>query len=97
MKNIYRINVDIRDSEGKVIRDKNGKKVLGLDWEATLHYGEHATEEEVLKRYLTIEGNKLQTLMPEKKIEVYASVFSEISNTFLVTGIYYISENRLIV
>jgi hypothetical protein len=96
MKTLYRINVDIRDDKGNVIRDSKGNKVLGLDWEVTINYGEHATENEVLERYLRLEGNKLQTLMPEKQIELYARYFNGISNTWSVAGMFYISENRLI-
>jgi hypothetical protein len=85
----YRINVEVRDINGKIIQDFEGNNRPSFSFDLTtdpIHMESHLTQ-------LTI---TLKAYMPDRKINISASVLNTISNTYMVMYSYYGSENRFI-
>ena len=85
----YTIRIEVRDENGKLILDENGNKQISLSYEI-----EMLTENrEFNLRHL---ANTMKTWMPERKINIEASVFNTISRTYMTMFSFYVEENRFV-
>lgn len=81
----YALNIQVRNSEGKPFTDENLIKRLGI--KASIQIFNKSDAKITLKDIHT----SLQTWMPENKIEVWASQYGAISETW--TTYYSVNED----
>jgi hypothetical protein len=85
----YTIRIEVRDENGKLILDEYGHKQISLSYEV-----EMLTENvEFNLRHL---ANTMKTWMPERKINIEASVFNTISRTYMTMFSFYVEEDRFV-
>lgn len=89
-KEIYNINVEIRDKNHKMFQYPTGGGVGDLKflWEVR--------DEKHLEHLMQDMHKKLSIIMPENKINIEALVFNSISDTYMVMYSYYGSEQRFV-
>jgi len=87
----YKIDIEVRDSEGKIIHNEDGNKVLGLKYNVELPENKFLIERELKEL-----GISLKALMPTHQIEVSLNHFNNISGTYMTMYSYYVSEGRLV-
>lgn len=88
-KETYTIRIEVRDENGKLIVDENGNKQIGINYDV-----EMLTDNmEFNLRHL---GKTLKAWMPNRKIDIEASVFNTISRTYMTMFSFYVDENRFI-
>lgn len=85
----YHFRVEVRDSEGKVIRDDKGNAQTVLSYEKIMW----TANMEIELRQLAI---TLKTFMPDRNINIDVSVLNSISSTYMVMFSYYVNENRFV-
>ena len=85
----YTIRIEVRDENGKLILDEFGHKQISLSYDV-----EMITENvEFNLRHL---ANTMKTWMPERKINIEASVFNTISRTYMTMFSFYVEEDRFV-
>lgn len=85
----YTIRIEVRDENGKLILDEYGNKQISFSYEV-----EMLTENvEFNLRHL---ANTMKTWMPERKINIEASVFNTISRTYMTMFSFYVEEDRFV-
>ena len=85
----YNIRIEVRDENGKLILDENGNKQIAISYDV-----EMLTDNmEFNLRHL---ANTLKAWMPERKINIEASVFNTISRTYMTMFSFYGEENRFV-
>jgi|APGre2960657423_1045063.scaffolds.fasta_scaffold221488_1 hypothetical protein len=85
----YTIRIEVRDENGKLILDEYGHKQISFSYEV-----EMLTENvEFNLRHL---ANTMKTWMPERKINIEASVFNTISRTYMTMFSFYVEEDRFV-
>ena len=85
----YTVRIEVRDENGKLILDEYGNKQISFSYEV-----EMLTENvEFNLRHLS---NTLKTWMPERKINIEASVFNTISRTYMTMFSFYVEEDRFV-
>jgi hypothetical protein len=85
----YTVRIEVRDENGKLILDEYGNKQISFSYEV-----EMLTENvEFNLRHL---ANTMKTWMPERKINIEASVFNTISRTYMTMFSFYVEEDRFI-
>jgi hypothetical protein len=88
-KETYTIRIEVRDENGKLILDEYGNKQISFSYEV-----EMLTENvEFNLRHL---ANTMKTWMPERKINIEASVFNTISRTYMTMFSFYVEEDRFV-
>jgi len=88
-KENYHIRIEVRDENGKLILDEYGHKQISFSYEV-----EMLTENvEFNLRHL---ANTMKTWMPERKINIEASVFNTISRTYMTMFSFYVEEDRFV-
>jgi hypothetical protein len=88
-KETYTIRIEVRDENGKLILDEYGHKQISFSYEV-----EMLTENvEFNLRHL---ANTMKTWMPERKINIEASVFNTISRTYMTMFSFYVEEDRFV-
>jgi multidrug efflux pump subunit AcrB len=88
-KEIYNIEVEVRDENGKAILDDKGNKQLSVQFELsfTRDKAEHNLRQLV---------KSLKAWMPNNEINISASVFNEISGTYMNMFSLYVNEDRFV-
>jgi hypothetical protein len=85
----YTVRIEVRDENGKLILDEYGNKQISFSYEV-----EMLTENvEFNLRHL---ANTMKTWMPERKINIEASVFNTISRTYMTMFSFYVEEDRFV-
>lgn len=85
----YTIRIEVRDENGKLILDEFGHKQISFSYDV-----EMITENvEFNLRHL---ANTMKTWMPERKINIEASVFNTISRTYMTMFSFYVEEDRFV-
>ena len=85
----YTIRIEVRNENGKLILDEYGHKQISFSYEV-----EMLTENvEFNLRHL---ANTMKTWMPERKINIEASVFNTISRTYMTMFSFYVEEDRFV-
>ena len=88
-KETYTIRIEVRDENGTLILDEYGHKQISFSYEV-----EMLTENvEFNLRHL---ANTMKTWMPERKINIEASVFNTISRTYMTMFSFYAKEDRFV-
>ena len=88
-KETYTIRIEVRDENGKLILDEYGHKQISFSYEV-----EMLTENvEFNLRHL---AKTMKTWMPERKINIEASVFNTISRTYMTMFSFYVEEDRFV-
>ncbi len=85
----YSLNVDVRDSKGKIILDSEGNKHFSFKLNLNV-------SSEQLEREMIALGSTLNAWMPKNKINIDASVFNSISGTWMTMYSYYATEKRFV-
>jgi hypothetical protein len=85
----YHLNIDVRDSKGKIIRDADG--IMHVNFKIDLVVTKEQLEREMIKL-----GNSLMVWMPKNKVNIDASVFNSISGTWMTMYSYYATEKRFV-
>ncbi len=85
----YTIRIEVRDENGKLILDENGNKQISIQYEV-----EMLTEN--MEFNLRRLSGTLKTWMPERKINIEASVFNTISRTYMTMFSFYVEEDKFI-
>ena len=85
----YSVRIEVRDSEGKIILDENGNKVLGINYEVEM-------VEANIEPNITRLAKELKALMPNRQINIDFSHFNTISRTYMTMYSYYVSEERFV-
>lgn len=90
-KNIdkYRISIEVRDSEGKIIVDNEGLKQVSFSYDVEMLT---SNMESNLKRL----AKTLKTFMPDRKINIEVYVKNSISGTYMNMFSFYVDENRFV-
>lgn len=98
-KETYNIGIEVRNSNGKLIRDREGNKYtalqveLSFDTEAEYSHGIKGALESHMRQI----GNTMKAWALEGAIiTVEASWLNTISSTYMVMHSYYVNENRFI-
>ena len=85
----YTVRIEVRDENGKLILDEYENKQISFSYEV-----EMLTENvEFNLRHL---ANTMKTWMPERKINIEASVFNTISRTYMTMFSFYVEEDRFV-
>ena len=85
----YNIRIEVRDENRKLILDENGNKQIAISYDV-----EMLTDNmEINLRHL---ANTMKTWMPERKINIEASVFNTISRTYMTMFSFYVEEDRFV-
>jgi len=85
----YTVRIEVRDENGKLILDEYGHKQISFSYDV-----EMITENvEFNLRHL---ANTMKTWMPERKINIEASVFNTISRTYMTMFSFYVEEDRFV-
>ena len=85
----YTVRIEVRDENGKLILDEYGNKQISFSYEV-----EMLTENvEFNLRHL---ANTMKSWMPERKINIEASVFNTISRTYMTMFSFYVEEDRFV-
>jgi len=88
-KETYTINIEVRDENGKFIVDENGNKQINMSYEVEmLTYN--------MEFNMRLLARKLRAWMPNRKIDIEASVFNTISRTYMTMFSFYVDEDRFI-
>jgi hypothetical protein len=85
---MYHIEIEVRDANGKIIRDENGLKYISIQMD--FNYSNVS----LLEREMIKIGKALRVWMPQNNIEIKASHFNTISGTWMYS--YYANEKRFI-
>jgi hypothetical protein len=85
----FKVAIEVRDNEGKIIVDEHGNKVLGINYEVEML-------EINVELNITRLGYELKALMPDRKINIDFRVFNTISRTYMTMYSYYVSENTFV-
>ncbi len=85
----YTITIEVRDENGKLILDEHGKKEISISYDVEML----SSNMEFNLRHLS---NTLKTWMPERKINIEASVFNTISRTYMTMFSFYVEEDRFV-
>ena len=85
----YHIRIEVRDEKIKLILDENGNKQIAISYDV-----EMLTDNmEFNLRHL---ANTLKTWMPNRQINIEASVFNTISRTYMTIFSFYAEEQRFV-
>jgi hypothetical protein len=85
----YTIRIEVRDENGKLILDEHGNKEISISYDVEML----SSNMEFNLRHLS---NTLKTWMPERKINIEASVFNTISRTYMTMFSFYVEEDRFV-
>ena len=85
----YTITIEVRDENGKLILDERGNKQISISYDVEML----SSNMEFNLRHLS---NTLKTWMPERKINIEASVFNTISRTYMTMFSFYVEEDRFV-
>jgi hypothetical protein len=85
----YTITIEVRDENGKLILDEHGNKEISISYDVEML----SSNMEFNLRHLS---NTLKTWMPERKINIEASVFNTISRTYMTMFSFYVEEDRFV-
>lgn len=86
---IYKIDIEVRDSEGKIIVDENCNKYLSLSYDILMR----TSDMELKLQHL---ANTLKTFMPNRQINIEVYVKNTISGTYMNMFSFYVNENRFV-
>ncbi len=98
-KETYHIRIEVQDSKGKFLKDKNGIKRTDISAELSFDKNGQYLEgiKGALKSHMIQMGKTVMTWIPEGSIvSVEASVKNNISDTYMVMYSYYANEDRFI-
>ena len=85
----YNIRIEVRDENGKLILDENGNKQIAISYDVDML----TDNMEFNLRHL---ANTLKTWMPNRQINIEASVFNTISRTYMTMYSFYEGEDRFV-
>lgn len=85
----YKINIEVRDSEGKIILDDNGNKVTHISYDTEML----TSNMEFNLRHL---AKSLKAFMPDRQINIEVYVHNFISGTYMNMFSFYVSEDRFV-
>ena len=85
----YNIRIEVRDENGKLILDENGNKQIAISYDVDML----TDNMEFNLRHL---ANTLKTWMPNRQINIEASVFNTISRTYMTLYSFYEGEDRFV-
>ena len=85
----YKISIEVRDSEGKLIVDEDGNKVTSISYDVDML-------PENMELNLTRLGKQLKALIPDRTINLDAMVHNTISGTYMTMFSYYVNESRFV-
>ena len=91
-KNVYEkylIRIEVRDENGKLIKDENGTKHIAIQYDV-----EMLTDN--MEFNLRSISKTLKAWMPNRQINLEALVHNKISGTYMVMFSYYVDENKFI-
>jgi hypothetical protein len=86
----YAITVEVRDENHKLIKDEKGFNTTGIRFELEVK------DEDQLEHRIKEIGNNLKVWMPNRNIDIDASVFNGISGTYMSMYGFYVNENRYV-
>jgi hypothetical protein len=86
----YAITVEVRDENHKLIKDIDGNPVVDIKFELEVF------SEKNLEHRMREIGNNLKVWLPNRDINVEASVFNSISDTYMSMYAFYVNENRYV-
>jgi hypothetical protein len=85
----YKISIEVRDSEGKVINDSEGVKQLALSYDV-----------EMLPSNMEFNLNQLartlKAFMPDRQINIEVYIKNSISGTYMNMFSFYVDEKRFV-
>ena len=85
----YIVYIEVRDSEGKIIRNDDGNKVTDISYETEML----TSNMELNLRHL---AKKLKAFMPDRQINIDVYVRNSISATLMNMFSFYVSEDRFV-
>lgn len=85
----YRIRIEVRDENGKLIEDENGTKQISIQYDVEMLTGN-------MEFNLRSLHKTLKTWMPNRKINLEALVHNRISGTYMTMFSFYGDEDRFI-
>ncbi len=85
----YKINIEVRDSWGDIIRDDNGNKVTHISYDVEML----TSNMEFNLRHL---AKSLKAFMPDRQINIEVYVHNFISGTYMNMFSFYVDEDRFV-
>jgi hypothetical protein len=85
----YWIKIEVRDSEGNMLRNENGNKVDDISYDVEMLPSN-------MEPNLTRLAITLKAFMPDRQINIGAYVHNSISGTYMNMFSYYVNENRFV-
>ena len=85
----YKIRIEVRDENGKIIEDENGAKHIAIQYDV-----EMLTEN--MEYNLRSIHKSLKAWMPNRQITLEALVHNTISGTYMTMFSFYGTENRFV-
>jgi hypothetical protein len=85
----YKVNIEVRDSEGKIILDDNGNKVTHISYDVEML----TSNMEFNLRHL---AKSLKAFMPDRQINIEVYIHNSISRTYMNMFSFYVSEDRFV-
>ena len=85
----YKISIEVRDSEGKIINDSEGIKQLALSYDVEML----PSNMEFNLKHL---ARTLKAFMPDRQINIEVYVKNSISGTYMNMFSFYVDENKFV-
>jgi hypothetical protein len=85
----YKINIEVRDSEGKIILDDNGNKVTHISYDVEMLTSNMEFNLQQLAKFL-------KAFMPDRQINIEVYVHNSISGTYMNMFSFYVNEGRFV-
>jgi hypothetical protein len=85
----YKVNIEVRDSWGDIIRDDNGNKVTDISYDVEML----TSNMEFNLRHL---AKSLKAFMPDRRINIEVYIHNSISRTYMNMFSFYVDEDRFV-
>jgi hypothetical protein len=85
----YKVSIEVRDSNGKMILNELGNKVDNISYDVEMLTSN-------MESNLTRLAKNLKAFMPDRKINIEVYVHNKISGTYMNMFSYYVGENKFV-
>jgi len=87
----YHVEIEIRDKDGKLFRHPRGAGMF-----TGFKFIQEYRDYEAMEALMRLRHEELKMLMPENQFEITASVFNNISDTYMCMATFRGEENKFI-
>ena len=88
-KETYNIAIEVRDEQGKLIKDEAGNKAFDIKLDLSI-------QPKFLEVGMKKIGQSLKAWMPNNKVSLKARLYNSISETWMTMASFYADENKFI-